>query len=71
MDIDNMPRSTTLAVDEVGVKTGIMIDNKNDPDFEWSFRVVFNDDVDSHIFTILQDYGCEIVDNTTDSVYFI
>jgi hypothetical protein len=44
--------------------------NKNKDDFEWSFRIVFNDKVDEHIFTILQDYGCEIVDDTTDSIYF-
>ena len=48
-----------------------MISNKNKPDFEYSFRVVFNDEeIDSSIIRILEDYGCELVDDTTDSLYF-
>jgi hypothetical protein len=47
--------------------------NKDKDDFEWSFRLVFNDpdDYDETLIGILQDYGCEIVDDSTDSIYFV
>jgi hypothetical protein len=45
---------------------------KGEDYFEWSFRIVFEspEDYDETILTILQDYGCEIVSENTDSIYF-